>query len=257
MPNYIGTSIEYSPETIEIDGKKYNPVQLSQPVNLNGYRAFEGRTSIGFPITFIGSNLNISLGITYSDVPIRLNKVDQLMNNLTAYSDWTLGSNISENVDFTLRWRGSYSNNKAGEDVLNNEFFTHRATANMKFVLPLGFTITTSGVFTQYLGVTNNYKDSFTLWNVSVGKKVLRRLGEIELTVNDVLNQNTSFARGVWAGYSQIRYNSTMGRYFLVKFTYNIRSFTTGAKSLKIKQSAGVPINRFETIERRLNALKL
>lgn len=257
MPNYIGTSIEYSPETIEIDGKKYNPVQLSQPVNLNGYRSFEGRTSIGFPITFIGSNLNISLGITYSDVPIRLNKVDQLMNNLTAYSDWTLGSNISENVDFTLRWRGSYSNNKAGEDVLNNEFFTHRATANMKFVLPLGFTITTSGVFTQYLGVTNNYKDSFTLWNVSVGKKVLRRLGEIELTVNDVLNQNTSFARGVWAGYSQIRYNSTMGRYFLVKFTYNIRSFTTGAKSLKIKQSAGVPINRFETIERRLNALKL
>lgn len=254
-PNYIGTSIDYSPETIEIDGKKYNPVQLTQPVNLNGHRSFEARTSIGFPITFLGSNLNISLGATYSDVPIRINGENQMMNNLTAYSDWTLGSNISENVDFTLRWRGSYSDNKSGKDVLNNQFFTHRATANMKFVLPLGFTLTTSAVFTQYVGLTNNYNDSFTLWNISLGKKVLRRLGEVELCVNDVLNQNTSFARGVWAGYSQVRYNATMGRYFLLKFTYNIRSFTT-SKKLKITRSSAVPVNRFSAVESRLNSLK-
>ena len=178
-----------------------------------------------------------------------------MMNNLTAYSDWTLGSNISENVDFTLRWRGSYSDNKSGKDVLNNQFFTHRATANMKFVLPLGFTLTTSAVFTQYVGLTNNYNDSFTLWNISLGKKVLRRLGEVELCVNDVLNQNTSFARGVWAGYSQVRYNATMGRYFLLKFTYNIRSFTT-SKKLKITRSSAVPVNRFSTVESRLNSLR-
>lgn len=256
MPNYIGTSIEYSPETIEVDGKKYNPVQLSQPVNLDGYRSFEARTSIGFPISFISSNLNIAVGATYSNVPIRLNKVDQLMTNLSAYTDWTLGSNISENVDFTLRWRGSYSDNQAGEEVLNNEFFTHRATANMKFVLPLGFTITTSGVFTQYIGITNNYRESFTLWNAAVGKKVLRNLGEVELCVNDILNQNISFSRSVWAGYSQVRYNSTMGRYFLVKFTYNIRAFTSGTKRLKIQKASGVPINFFDKVEKSLAKLR-
>ena len=141
--------------------------------------------------------------------------------------------------------------------MLDNEFFPHRATANMKFVLPLGFTITTSGVFTQYLGITNNYRDSFTLWNAAVGKKVLRNLGEVELCENDILNQNTSFSRGVWAGYSQIRYNSTMGRYFLVKFTYNIRSFPTGAKRLKVKSTTGVPVNFFDRIERRLRDLNL
>ena len=242
--------------TNEIDGKKYNPVQLTQPINLNGHRSFEARTSIGFPISFISSNLNIAVGATYSNVPIRLNKVNQLMTNVSAYTDWTLGSNISENVDFTLRWRGSYSDNQAGEEVLNNEFFTHRATANMKFVLPLGFTITTSGVFTQYVGITNDYNESFTLWNAAVGKKVLRNLGEVEFCVNDILNQNTSFSRSVWAGYSQVRYNSTMGRYFLVKFTYNIRAFTSGTKRLKIQKASGVPINFFDRIERSLSTLK-
>jgi hypothetical protein len=107
------------------------------------------------------------------------------------------------------------------------------------------------------LGITNDYNDSFTLWNASIGKKVLRKLGEVELCVNDILNQNTSFARGVWAGYSQIRYNSTMGRYFLVKFTYNIRSFPTGAKRLKIdKRATGVPTNFFDKVERSLSTLK-
>lgn len=255
-PDYIGTSIHYSPETIEIDGKKYNPLQLSQPVNLDGYRSFEARTSIGFPLTFISSNLNISLGATYSDVPIRLNGNDELMNNLTVSTDWTLGSNISENVDFTIRYNLSYSDNKAGRAVLNNQFLSHRATANFKAVLPLGFTLTTSGVYTQYVGITNGYNDSFMLWNASVGKKVLRNLGEVELCVNDLLNQNTSFARSVWAGYSQVRYNSTMGRCFLVKFTYNIRAFTPGIKQLKIAKSSGVPTNFFDKIERTLNSLR-
>jgi hypothetical protein len=255
-PDYIGTSIHYSPETIEIDGKKYNPLQLSQPVNLDGYRSFEARTSIGFPLTFISSNLNISLGATYSDVPIRLNGNDELMNNLTASTDWTLGSNISENIDFTVRYNLSYSDNKAGRAVLNNQFLSHRATANFKAVLPLGFTLTTSGVYTQYVGITNGYNDSFMLWNAAVGKKVLRNLGEVELCVNDLLNQNTSFARSVWAGYSQVRYNSTMGRCFLVKFTYNIRAFTPGTKQLKIAKSSGVPTNFFDKIERTLNSLR-
>jgi|GEM_PF-382031 len=256
IQNYIGTDIVYSPETIEVDGKKYNPIQITQPVNLDGYWSYEGRASIGFPIKWLGSNLNISLGATYATIPIRMNKADDMMNNLTAYSQWTLGSNISENVDFTIDWRGSYSTNRSALDVLNNDYFTHRASANVKAVLPLGFTLTTSAVFTQFLGITNGYNDSFTLWNASIGKKVLRNLGEIELCVNDILGQNTSFARHVWAGYSQVRYNTTLGRTFLVRFTYNLRSFASATRRMKIQRASGVAINRFDEIESKLAALK-
>ncbi|MBQ5753574.1 MAG: outer membrane beta-barrel protein [Alistipes sp.] len=256
IQNYIGTDIIYSPETITVDGKKYNPIQVTRPINLNGYWSYEGRASIGFPIKWLGSNLNISLGATYSTVPIRLNEANDMMNNLTAYSQWTLGSNISEKVDFTIDWRGSYSTNRSSLDVLNNDYFTHRASANVKVVLPLGFTLTTSAIFTQFLGITNGYNDSFTLWNASIGKKVLRNLGEIELCVNDILGQNTSFSRHVWAGYSQVRYNTTPGRTFLVRFTYNLRSFASPTRRMKIQRASGIAINRFDEIERKLAALK-
>lgn len=256
IQNYIGTDIVYSPETITVDGKKYNPIQVTRPINLDGYWSYEGRASIGFPVKWLGSNLNISLGATYSTVPVRLNNANDMMNNLTGYTQWTLGSNISENVDFTIDWRGSYSSNRSSLDVLNNDYFTHRASANVKAVLPLGFTLTTSAIFTQFLGITNGYNDHFTLWNASIGKKVLRNLGEVELCVTDILGQNTSFARHVWAGYSQVRYNSTPGRTFLVRFTYNLRSFASATRRMKIQRASGIAINRFDEIERKLAALK-
>lgn len=256
MQDYIGTDIVYSPETIEIDGKKYNPIQLTMPVNLNGYWSYEGRASIGFPVKFLGSNLNISLGANYSTVPVVVNKSPDMMDNLTGYAHLVLGSNISENVDFTIDWRGAYSTNRSSLAVLNNDYFTHTASANLKVVLPLGFTLATNATFTQYVGFTNNYNDCFTMWNISVGKKVLRRLGEVQLCVNDVLNQNTSFGRYVWTGYSQVRYNSTMGRYFLVKFTYNLRNFAGGSRRMRLESRQSAPTSYFEQIERKLKALK-
>ena len=78
----------------------------------------------------------------------------------------------------------------------------------------------------------------------------------MQLCVNDVLNQNTSFGRYVWTGYSQVRYNSTMGRYFLVKFTYNLRNFAGGSRRMRLESQRTAPTDRFEQIERKLRALK-
>ena len=126
----------------------------------------------------------------------------------------------------------------------------------MKVVLPLGFTLSSSAIFTQYVGFTNHYNDNFTLWNASIGKKVLRKQGEVELCVNDIMNQNTSFGRHIWAGYSQVRYNTTLGRTYLVKFTYNLRAFASRSKRMRIQQSSGVPYNSLTKTEERLNKLR-
>ena len=70
-----------------------------------------------------------------------------------------LGSNISENVDFTLSWNGTYNEatNSLGESGSKNRYFNHRAQGNMKFVFPLGFTFTASAAYSQYIGFTNDY----------------------------------------------------------------------------------------------------
>ena len=286
VENYVGTKMVYEPGKIELldyilpDGTphyaKYTPIQLSQQVNLDGYWSYEARTSLGLPMKYLRSNLNVVLGGTYSDIPMELVDAEKvaergekiiddegnfsvrgdkvLMHNTNAYAQVTIGSNISENVDFTITWRGSYSYNNSTLQTINNQYFMHYARANVKAVLPLGFTLTSSVNFTHFIGFTNHFNDHFTLWNISVGKKVLNQLGEVELCVDDVLNQNTSFGRNVWASYSQLRYNTVLGRTFLVRFTYNLRSL--GGQSRRNKTLFKVPQDPLADIQGKLNALK-
>ena len=59
-----------------------------------------------------------------------------------------------------------------------------------------------------------------------MGKKLFKnKLGELMIGVNDIFNQNTSFARTIGSGYTQNSWNSVIGRYFSVKFNYNLRVF--------------------------------
>ena len=281
VQDYIGTKVVYNPGKIELldyilpDGTphyaKYTPMQLTQQVNLDGYWSCEARTSLGLPLKHLRSNMNFVVGGTYSEIPMEVIDTDKitapiidengrfsvrgeniLMHNANAYAQVTLGSNISENVDFTVTWRGTYSYNNSTLSDFNNQYFMHYLRGNIKAVLPLGFTITSSVNFTHFIVYTHNFNDMFTLWNISVGKKVLNGLGEVELCVNDVLNQNTSFGRYVIANYSQLRYNTVLGRTYLVKFTYNLRSLGGQARRNKTLRTPQDPL---EDIQSRLDAL--
>jgi hypothetical protein len=279
----------YLPNDVKDDGsisyKYYNPLQFSQKVNLDGYWSYEFRTSLGLPLKHLRSNVNVVLGATYSDIPMEIVDSDKfnttvtdnqgkdkviseildenynfvaqgenvLMHNTDAYAQVTIGSNISENLDFTVTWRGSYSYNNSSISSFNNQYFMQYVQGNIKAVLPLGFTITSSVNFTHFKVFTHNFDDHFALWNISLGKKVLNGLGEVELCVNDVLNQNTSFGRYVIASYSQLRYNSVLGRTYFARFTYNLRSL--GGSNRRMKTMDG-PQDPLGDVQSRLDALK-
>ena len=264
--DFIGSAIIYSPTVIvgeegDPNYKTYNPIQFSQPVNMNGFWRLTGRLSLGLPLTFMKSNINMTAGVDYATTPtmlkiqegderevIEYNSLEWLkgakINSIESISysfNAVLGSNISENLDFTLSWNGTYDDVSGTLAGFNNKYFMHRASGQIKAVLPLGFTLTGNCLFTQYFGITNGYKDHFTLINLWVGKKVLKKLGEIQVGVNDLLNQNTSFSRNLSTGYSQVRYNSMLGRHFLVRFTYNLRHFS-GNKSFKRRNNLSLKL---------------
>ena len=78
----------------------------------------------------------------------------------------------------------------------------------------------------QYLGFTDKYNEDYVLCNVYLGYKLFKnKRGEIQVGVNDVFDQNTSFVRSTGSGYTQNAWNSTIGRYFSVQFVYNLRNF--------------------------------
>ena len=152
-----------------------------------------------------------------------------------------LGSNISENIDCTLSWDRRY--NQAENSVASrggkNEYFNHSASGSIKTVFWKGFTFTANASYIQNIGYTNDYNDSYTLCSAFLGKKLFKsQLGEVMVGVNDIFNQNTSFARSTGSGFTQNSWNSVIGRYFTVQFNYNLRVF--GKKGSRVLSDYGI-----------------
>lgn len=242
VQDYNATQLVQNPGPITIDDRVYTPNYYSMPVNLDGYRRLYTQLSYGFPVGFLKSNLNLMVGLTYSKVPSLIGGTvnpDGLIEgglrndtrNMGYNSGVVLGSNISDKVDFTLSWNGTYNeaqNNYDGEKI-KNRYFNHTAQADMKFILPLGFTFKGSLAYSQYLGFTNDYDDSYTLCNLWIGKKIFKNnRGEIMVGVNDVFNQNKAFVRSTGSGWTENALNSVIGRYYMVQLTYNLRAFGGG-----------------------------
>ena len=147
-----------------------------------------------------------------------------------------MGSNISENIDFTVSWRGTYNqawNSLAkvdnGDNVVNS-YFRHTASASVKWIFGPGFTLTANAAYHQYLGFSNSYNEQYVLCNLYLGKQLFKsRRGEVLIGVNDIFNQNKAFNRSMGSGYTRNVMNSTVGRYVMVQFVYNLRHFGKNA----------------------------
>ena len=247
--DYVGQKIYYNPETITIDGEEYNPLQYSTYENMNGSSSLRTHVSYGFPISPIKCNLNIMAGYSWTRTPSMINDQLNITSNMGYDAMVSLGSNISENVDFTLQWNGAYNDAKqslAGKND-TNQYFSHTASGTLKWVFWKGFTLTAAVNYNQYIGFTNSYNEDYLICNVYLGKKLFKQQAEILVGVNDLLNENAAFARTVGSGYTQNAWNSVVGRYFTVQFNYNLRYFgKKGSKDaadygMDVKPGMGMP----------------
>ena len=234
-------------------GKAYRPTQITSYENISGMWSVRANISYGLPLPFIKCNLNLAANVGYSVTPSAVYDAGrtsaQLLENVANHNfsvnranniGYTLraalGSNISENIDFTLSWRGTYNQawNSAtesdyGEKILNN-YFRHTASASVKWIFGAGFTLTANAAYHQYIGFANRYNEQYILCNAYLGKQLFKsRRGEILVGVNDILNQNRAFSRSTGSGYTRNVLNSTVGRYVMVQFVYNLRHFGKNA----------------------------
>ena len=250
--DYIGQSISYNPGDIDIDGNIYNPLQYSTYENMDGYYNLRTHISYGFPVSPIKCNLNLSAGVNYSNTPSMIDGLMNYTSNMGYDARLSLGSNISENIDFTIEWSGTFNDArqslvKGNARNARNQYFSHTASGQLKWVFWKGFTLTGAVNYNQYIGFTNDYNEDFLICNVYLGKKLFKnQQGEILVGVNDLLNQNKAFARTVGSGYTQNAWNSVIGRYFTVQFNYNLRYFgKKGSKNIDdydgMGQRGGMP----------------
>lgn len=231
--NYItnATSIATQDSLLSKDIVLRKGAQVSQPVNLDGYKSARGFITYGIAIKPIKSNLNLNVGMNYSRTPGLINKVRNYSNNYNYSAGITIASNISEFIDFNLNYAANF--NRVVNTIqphLNNKYYYHNTGMRLNLLTKSGWFLLNDITNQLYSGLANGFNQSFWLWNISGGKKFLKdKRGELKLSVFDLLKENQSIARNVTDSYIEDVQTDVLQQYFMLTFTYTLRNFGKSA----------------------------
>jgi len=148
--------------------------------------------------------------------------------NIDLGQGFTLTSNISKDLDFTLSTNGTYSIvNSSLQTNANNNYFIQNSNIRFYYSPNEGKLFVSNNVnHMLYSGLSEGMDQSVWLWNVEAGYRFLKNnKGELKLTIFDLLGQNNSISRSISDVTITDTYTNVLTRYGLVSFTYIIGSF--------------------------------
>ena len=234
-------------EVFSSDGEKLTTLsptgQFSKPINVDGKWDYGGHVSFGFPITWIGCNFNISADAGMSQSPSLIGRwngteVDWMTNYSKRHKvggGMSINSNFSDYVDFNFSYHPSYSNvTNTTSPESNRQELNHRLWGNVRVVFGFGLTLSANANYSKTQGLNklaSQLDHENLICNFGIGMKVFKKMGEFQLVANDVFNRNDGFDRSWNSQFMQTSMSSVIGRYFGIKFTYNLRRNTGGGQS--------------------------
>ncbi|WP_071885863.1 outer membrane beta-barrel protein [Hymenobacter sedentarius] len=207
--------------------------QLTQPTNLSQQYTVRSLISYGRPIKPIKTNVNLSANANFTQTPGIVNGGLNYARVPSFGAGLTLSSNISPNLDFTASTTSSQNFvRNTLQAKLNTNYFAQVTRFRLGWIVGPGINFQTDLVHQAYSGLSAGYNQQYLLWNASLGKKIFPgQRGEIKVYAFDLLGQNRAIQRNVTEAYYEDVQTTILQRYFMLMFTYNIRSGNVVAPS--------------------------
>ena len=224
--------------TISVGGRDYNVdkgAQYSSPMNMSGNWDANIGSNLSLPINPIKMKLNLNLGYNYSKQPSMYNNEKYVTSSNGINAGFGLNSNISENIDFSIREsiRYSVSTNSQLADNAKNTSFTNNFSIYFNWIIWKGLFLNADYNMSYRKYSTSELDDPYTnTLNMSVGKKFYNDKFEIRANVYDALNQNTNINQYVNDIYISETISNNLLRYFSVSVSYKFNSMKNDMRNL-------------------------
>lgn len=213
--------------------------QFTKPVNLDGYKSLRTYLTYSIPIKAIKTTVNVNAGFNYSKLPGLANYQATTTNSYTYNSGFVLASNISEYIDFNISYGVNFNNAQTiAKTTINNKYINQSAGMQLNLLNKKGWFIQNDINNQIFSGLTDGFNQRYWLWNAGVGKKFLKKkVGELKLSVFDLLKQNQSIVRTVTGAYIEDSQNQVLQQYFLLTFTYSLKNFGVPSRGGSIENN--------------------
>lgn len=204
-----------------------NGAQFTMPVNLSGTYNVNGFINYGFPLKKPKSNINLGLNLSRSQSQTLVNELSNYTRNTTAGFNASWTTNIKEGFDMNFSSNSSFSFARYTlQPQQNGDFFTQTFVAEPTIFTKKGWVFSTDFRYIKNTGRAEGFNTNIPLWSASIAKQLFKKKeGELKFYVFDLLNQNQSLTRNVTGNTIQDVSTVVLKRYFMISFTYNLRSF--------------------------------
>ena len=201
--------------------------QIAKPINLDGYWNVRDQATWGFLVSKLKTNVNTSLGLGYIRIPGLADGMSNISQTYNTNGTIGFNSNISEKIDFSLDYTAGFNLVNNSNQNQDTRYVTHGITGKVNLISPKGQVFRSDINYQVYDG-SDAFDTSYLLWNLSIAQKFLKNdLGEISLTVFDLLNQNQSISQNITSAYFEEVRSLVLKQYFMITFTYTLRNFSS------------------------------
>ena len=207
-----------------------NLVQYSQPINTDYDLLLTGSWSFGRPIKPLKVKYNIRHRVTYNEGFVYLNNVENIANRLDHSVTAKVENRNKDHFDLVVGSKVQLNNTSYSESDLFDQGFT-----NFDHFLDLSVNLGKKWLIKSSLDRLVYSSEDFstqpnrTLWRAELSRFLLKGdRGELKLIAFDLLNQNIGVDQSSAANYIQEERVNSLGRYFLMSFTYSLSAFKGG-----------------------------
>jgi len=213
--------------TTEADGTnttQYVNLANKVPYNYSVY-AYLGRQIKPLAGIALGLNVNTSANVSYSYINKALDEAD----SHTYSAGLSINKYVQKKYNFNINAGPSYTfSTMSLEPQANNNAAGFNTRGRFDLYLPLNFGAG-SDVNYDYTAKTQSFSAEYkTIWNAYIFKSFRKDESfKISASVNDLLNQNTNFTRGI-SGNTTTQTNTTgLKRFFMLSLIWDFTKFGT------------------------------
>ena len=201
--------------------------QTIQPINVAQDLVINGYFSYGMPLRPLKIKFNIDLNSRFNRGILFVNQVENDLNRFVNSASLTIENREKEVVDIAIGMELTHNISQYSvSENLNRSFLNQSYFADLTLTLGKNWGFNSTFDYDIYAGDAFSDEQRIALWQASLSRYFLKnRRGQLKLIARDILNQNVGFNRTSNLNYIQEERILSLGRYFMLSFTYNLSKF--------------------------------
>jgi hypothetical protein len=211
-----------------------NGLQTSRPVNVSGTYSLYSYISYNYQYKLNKDyklSFRPSISGNYSKNFISVNRNRSVQNNLGFNSALSVGLNYMDKIELNQRYSQNYREaiyeKKSG--YKNIYLLGHSIESELVIRMPKHVVWENLINYNYNPQVAPGIRKSSVRWNAGLSYLFLKEeKGQLKLSVYDLLNQNINVYRYTGENFVTDIQTTTLTRYYMLSFIYNLRNFTGG-----------------------------